>query len=150
MFFLLSYRMYLNYLPRVAASSGDMSSKMVDKKLFRSNRSTSIFWGLSVYLLLLSKLAVLSSTARLPDHDNGELPCILLSTRALTLQLKTTTRYFPGKIQDASSARHARGTVLRKFVVSSCTKFVPREHVCSGPIPIIPLGHLSQRLFLYR
>ena len=36
------------------------------------------------------------------------------------------------------------GMALRKFVASSYTwsQFVPREHECSGPIPIIPLGPL--------
>lgn len=93
MFLLLSYRMNLDNLQWTIATSGNIASKRVDKKLVRSKFSLSV--DMYTYLLLLSKLAVLSSTDRLPDHGDGELPCILLSTRASTLQLKTTRRYFP-------------------------------------------------------
>lgn len=111
MFLLLSYRMNPDYLHWITASSDNIASKRVDKELFRSKSSSGISGCLftcklsSCHLLLLSKLAVLSSPVRLPDHDDGELPCILLSTRASTLQLKTTSIYFPpGKFQDASAS----------------------------------------------
>jgi len=133
----------------------NIATKRIDKKLFRS-KSLSTITDLSVTCQIPCKLELTCCCFRSwPFYSllSGFQPMTMVSYPAFCFQPEF--QRFNSKQQEdickmqAALAHTWNGS---KFVASSYTThdhtstIVPREHVCSGPIPIIPLGHLRYNL----
>ena len=153
MFLLLRYWMIPDYLYWIkAAVQLNIATKRFDKKLFRS-MTLSTIWDLSVTCQIPPCKLTCCCCRSWPFYSllSGFQPMTMVSYPAFCFQPEFQ-RFNWKQQEDICKMQAALAHTWNdsKFVASSYTThdhtstIVPREHVCSGPLPIIPLGHLSR------